>query len=71
MARRLRHKDLRALSNSIQKLYRVSDLDSFPGRVFGALGSLVRCDCFAYNEFGPDGVLKPAPLRAGTARRIY
>ena len=58
MARRLRHKDLRAFSNSIQLLYRVSDLDSFPRRVFEALGSLVRCDCFAYNEFGPDGVLK-------------
>ena len=51
MARRLRHKDLRAFSNSIQLLYRVSDLDSFPRRVFEALGSLVRCDCFAYNEF--------------------
>jgi DNA-binding CsgD family transcriptional regulator len=58
MARRLRHKDLQALSNSIQMLYRVSDVDSFPSRVFEALGSLVRCDCFAYNEFGPDGVLK-------------
>jgi len=58
MARRLRHKDLRALSNSIQMLYRVSDLDTFPRRVFEALGPLVRCDCFAYNEFGPDGVLK-------------
>src|SRR5437667_6935978 len=58
MARRLRHKDLRAFSNSIQLLYRVSDLDSFPRRVFEALGSLVRCDCFAYNKFGPDGVLK-------------
>jgi DNA-binding CsgD family transcriptional regulator len=58
MARRLRHKDLRALSNSIQMLYRVSDLDTFPRRVFEALGALVRCDCFAYNELGPDGVLK-------------
>jgi DNA-binding CsgD family transcriptional regulator len=58
MARRLRHKDLRALSNSIQLLYRVSDLETFPRRVFEALGQLVRCDCFAYNEFGPDGVLK-------------
>jgi DNA-binding CsgD family transcriptional regulator len=58
MARRLRHKDLRALLNSIQLLYRVSDLDTFPRRVFEALGPLVRCDCFAYNEFGPDGVLK-------------
>ena len=58
MARRLRHKDLRALSNSIQMLYRVSDLAAFPRRVFEALGPLVRCDCFAYNEFGPDGVLK-------------
>ena len=57
MARRLRHKDLRALSNSIQLLYRLSDLDIFPCRVFEALGPLVRCDCFAYNEFGPDGVL--------------
>jgi len=58
MARRLRHKDLRALSNSIQMLYRVSDLAAFPRRVFEALGPLVRCDCFAYNKFGPDGVLK-------------
>jgi DNA-binding CsgD family transcriptional regulator len=58
MARRLRHKDLRALSNSIQMLYRMSDIDTFPSRVFEALGPLVRCDCFAYNEFGPDGVLK-------------
>ncbi len=58
MARRLRHKDLRALSNSIQLLYRQSDLDTFPRRVFEALGSLARCDCFAYNEFGSDGVLK-------------
>src|SRR5437762_264315 len=58
MARWLRHKDLRALLNSIQMLYRVSDLDTFPCRVFEALGSLVRCDYFAYNEFGPDGVLK-------------
>ena len=58
MARRLRHKDLRALSNSIELLYRVSDLETFPRRVFEALGSLVRCDCFAYNEFGSDGVLK-------------
>jgi DNA-binding CsgD family transcriptional regulator len=58
MARRLRHKDLRALSNSIQMLYRLSDLDAFPRRVFEALGPLVRCDCFAYNEFGPDGILK-------------
>jgi hypothetical protein len=39
-------------------LYRASDVDSFPRRVFEAIGSLVRCDCFAYNEFGPDGVLK-------------
>jgi len=39
-------------------LYRVSGLDDFPRRVFEALASLVRCDCFAYNEFGPDGVLK-------------
>jgi DNA-binding CsgD family transcriptional regulator len=58
MARRLGHKDLRAFSNSIQMLYRVSDLDTFPRRVFEALGPLVRCDCFAYNEFGPNGVLK-------------
>src|SRR5213080_3374657 len=58
MARRLRHKDLRALSNSIQMLYRVTGLNSFPRRVFEAFGSLVRCDCFAYNKFGPDGVLK-------------
>jgi DNA-binding CsgD family transcriptional regulator len=58
MARRLRHKDLRALSNSIQMLYKLSDLETFPRRVFEALGPLVRCDCFAYNEFGPDGVLK-------------
>lgn len=58
MARRLRHKDLRAFSNSIQMLYRVSDVDTFPRRVFEALGPLVRCDCFAYNELGPDGVLK-------------
>ena len=58
MARRLRHKDLRVLSNSIQMLYRLSDLDTFPRRVFEALGTLVRCDCFAYNEFAPDGVLK-------------
>jgi DNA-binding CsgD family transcriptional regulator len=58
MPRRLRHKDLRALLNSIQMLYRVGDIDSFPRRVFEALGSLVRCDYFAYNEFGPDGVLK-------------
>jgi len=58
MARRLRHKDLRAVSNSIQMLYRLSDLDAFPRRVFEALGPLVRCDCFAYNELGPDGVLK-------------
>src|SRR5437773_11670621 len=58
MARRPRHKDLRALSNSIQMLYRLSDLDTFPRRVFEALGTLVRCDCFAYNEFAPDGVLK-------------
>ena len=58
MARRLRHKDLRALSNSIQMLYRVTGLNSFPRRVSEAFGSLVRCDCFAYNEFGPDGVLK-------------
>ena len=58
MPRRLRHKDLRALSSSIQMLYRVSDLDTFPRRVFEALGPLVRCDCFAYNELGPDGVLK-------------
>jgi DNA-binding CsgD family transcriptional regulator len=36
----------------------LSDLETFPRRVFEALGSLVRCDCFAYNEFGPDGVLK-------------
>lgn len=39
-------------------LYKVSDLETFPCRVFEALGPLVRCDCFAYNEFGPDGVLK-------------
>lgn len=58
MARRLRHKDLRALLNSIQMLYRVSDLDTFPYRVFEALGPLVRCDCFAYNELGSDGGLK-------------
>jgi DNA-binding CsgD family transcriptional regulator len=58
MARRLKHKDLRMLSNSLQLLYGVSDLDTFPRRVFGAIGSLVRCDCFAYNEFGADGVLK-------------
>jgi DNA-binding CsgD family transcriptional regulator len=58
MAHRLRHKDLRAFSHSIQMLYGVSDVDSFPRRVFEALGSLVRCDCFAYNEFGPDGALK-------------
>jgi DNA-binding CsgD family transcriptional regulator len=58
MARRLRHKDLQTLSNSIQMLYRLTDLDTFPRRMFEALGSLVRCDCFAYNEFGPDGVLK-------------
>ena len=57
MARRLRHKDLRALSDSLQMLYRVSDLDTFRRRVFEAIGSLVRCDCFAYNEFGPNGVL--------------
>jgi DNA-binding CsgD family transcriptional regulator len=58
MARRLRHKDLEAFSSSIQMLYRLGDVDSFPGRVFEALRSLVRCDCFAYNEFGPDGVLR-------------
>ena len=58
MARRLRHKDLRALSNSIQMLYRVSDVATFPRRVFQALAPLVRCDYFAYNEFGPDGLLK-------------
>jgi DNA-binding CsgD family transcriptional regulator len=58
MARRLRHKDLQAFSHSIQMLYQVSGLDDFPRRVFQALRSLVRCDCFAYNEFGPDGVLK-------------
>jgi len=58
MARRLRHKDLQALSASLQMLYRATDLDNFPRNVFEALESLVRCDYFAYNEFGPDGVLK-------------
>ena len=58
MARRLRHKDVRSLLNSIRMLYRVSDLDSFPRRMFEALGPLVRCDIFAYNEFGPNGLLK-------------
>jgi DNA-binding CsgD family transcriptional regulator len=58
MARRLKHKDLRVLSNSLHMLYRVSDVDAFPRRVFKAIRSLVRCDCFAYNEFGAEGVLK-------------
>ena len=58
MARRLRHTDLRALSEAIHMLYQTCDLDGFPRHVFDALGSLVPCDYFAYNEFGRDGVLK-------------
>jgi DNA-binding CsgD family transcriptional regulator len=58
MARRLGHRDLRAVSQSIQMLYQPTDLDGFPRHVFEALHSLVRCDYFAYNEFGSDGLLK-------------
>jgi DNA-binding CsgD family transcriptional regulator len=58
MARRLRHKDLQALSAAVQMLYRATDLDNFPRHIFEALESLVPCDYFAYNEFGSDGVLK-------------
>ena len=65
MARRLRHRDLQALSNSIRLLYRSCELESFPKHVFAAVAPLVRCDYFAYNEFAPDGALKLAHCEPG------
>lgn len=58
MARRLTHRDLRALSESIQTLYQSCELDSFPRNVFAAVRPLVACDYFAYNEFNQDGGLR-------------
>jgi DNA-binding CsgD family transcriptional regulator len=58
MARRLKHHDLVALSDSIRILYQSSDLEDFPSQVFAAVTPLIPCDYFAYNEFAPDGALK-------------
>lgn len=58
MARRLTHRNLRALTDSIQVLYQSSELESFPEHVFAAVTPLVPCDYFSYNEFDRDGALK-------------
>ena len=58
MAGRLRHRDLRALSESIRLLYENCDLDGFPRQVFAAITPLVACEYFAYNEFARDGALR-------------
>ncbi len=58
MARRLTHRQLGALSKSIKALYQIRQLDDFPRQVFRAVTSLVPCDYVAYNEFGPDGLLR-------------
>ena len=57
MARRLANQHLRALTDSIQLLYQSCDMDRFPRHVFEAVRRLVPCDCFSYNEFGPNGAL--------------
>ena len=58
MARRLSHRDLCALSESIRLLYESCDLEGFPRQVFAAITPLVACDYFAYNEFARDGALR-------------
>lgn len=58
MARRLTHRNLRALTDSIQVLYQSCELASFPEHVFAAVTPLVPCDYFSYNEFDRDGALK-------------
>ena len=65
MARQLSHHDLRALSESIRLLYQCSDLETFPRYVFAAVTPLVRCDNFAYNEFGRDGALRVVHCEPG------
>ena len=58
MARRLTHRNLRALTESIQVLYQTCELASFPEHVFAAVTPLVPCDYFSYNEFDREGALK-------------
>lgn len=58
MARRLTHRNLRALTDSIQVLYQSCELQAFPEHAFAAVSPLVPCDYFSYNEFGRDGALR-------------
>lgn len=65
MGRRLTHRNLRALTDSIQSLYQSCELESFPQRVFAAVTPLVPCDYFSYNEFGGDGALRVVHCEPG------
>jgi DNA-binding CsgD family transcriptional regulator len=65
MARRLRHSDLQALSESIRILYQSSDLDGFPSQVFAAVTPLLPCDFFSYNEFAANGAFSVVHCEPG------
>lgn len=68
MATRLTHRDLAALSTSIQVPYESCDLEGFPRHVFAAISPLVRCDLFSYNEFARDGARSDWPIASGGFR---
>ncbi len=65
MTRRLTHRDLHALSETIRVLYESCELESFPRQVFAAVTPLVPCDYFAYNEFARDGALRVVHCQPG------
>ncbi|HMJ06322.1 MAG TPA: LuxR C-terminal-related transcriptional regulator [Chthoniobacterales bacterium] len=65
MGHRLTQRQLQALSDSIRMLYQSGELDDFPRQVFAAIGPLVRCDYFSYNEFARDGALRVVHCEPG------